>query len=59
MHKKNNIARPKPITKRQAQSITDRHIFQREFAPAYDQVLRRFSSSQDGLQNGSPPPVVS
>lgn len=54
-----NIARKKPITQREAIAIADRQIWQREFSPDYDQVIKKGSTTiNSGLRTGGPAPIV-
>ena len=54
-----NIAKKTPITAKEAVSIANKQIWQREFNPDYDQIIKRFSNAVGGLQNGGQAPIAS
>ena len=58
-NKNRNIARKKPITQKEAIAIANRQIWQREFSPDYDQVMKKVSTAVNaGLRPGGPAPIV-
>lgn len=54
-----NVATSKPITLKQAIGVANQQIWQREFNPDYDQVVKRISTAVfAGLAFGEPPSTV-
>lgn len=60
MAKNKNKARPKAVSAKESIAIANRQIWQREFNPDYDQIVKRISLGvKHGLNNGQPWPIVS
>lgn len=54
-----NISKPNYVTAEESKRIANSEITLRDFNPAYDQIIKRISTTiNSGLRCGSPPGVV-